>query len=289
MHARHFQSIHRWACALVLALCLMQAPVWAQQNSGQSTVYKWVDENGELHYGQTLPPEYKDLAHERLSNSGTVVDRTDRTLTPEERKALRDQEAVTRRLLAERDAREKKDRLLLAAYRSEQDILEVMGGEINVRSQPDQGSEFTFTVLCGLPDSKALDTETTSVARTSASNVLRNRNVLVAEDNPINQQLALEFLQRAGASVDIAETGRQAIAAATEGNYDVILMDIHMPQTDGLEATATIRAQGLTLPIIAVSADALAERKDAALQAGCDAYITKPIDFDLLINSSREE
>lgn len=132
MHARHFQFTHRWACALVLALCLMQAPVRAQQNSGQSTVYKWVDENGELHYGQTLPPEYKDLAHERLSNSGTVVDRTDRTLTPEERKALRDQEAVTRRLQAERDAREKKDRLLLAAYRSEQDILEVMGGELDV-------------------------------------------------------------------------------------------------------------------------------------------------------------
>jgi hypothetical protein len=137
MHAHHSRfSLRRVsvkaAMVLGMALCFMQTPLWAQQNSGQSTVYKWVDENGELHYGQTLPPEYKDLAHERLSNSGTVVDRTDRTLTPEERKALRDQEAVTRRLQVERDAREKKDRLLLAAYRSEQDILEVMGGELEV-------------------------------------------------------------------------------------------------------------------------------------------------------------
>lgn len=113
----------------LLALILISPALWGQN---QSTVYKWVDENGELHYGQSLPPEYKDLAHERLNKTGTVVDKTDRTLTPEERKALRDQEAITRRLQAEQDAREKKDRLLLAAYRSEDDILQVMNGELEV-------------------------------------------------------------------------------------------------------------------------------------------------------------
>ncbi|MEM9622927.1 MAG: ATP-binding protein, partial [Pseudomonadota bacterium] len=167
-------------------------------------------------------------------------------------------------------------------------LVEVMGGDIHVQSSLGEGSEFTFTIQCGIPDPAAANPEPAAVARSSASNVLRNRNVLVAEDNPINQQLALEFLQRAGASVDIAETGRQAIAAATEGAYDVILMDIHMPQTDGLEATATIRQQNINTPIIAVSADALAERKDAAIAAGCDAYITKPIDFDLLITTLEE-
>ncbi len=167
-------------------------------------------------------------------------------------------------------------------------LVEVMGGEIAVSSAPGEGSEFSFTIVCGIPDATQLPVEPLPVARSAASNVLRSRRVLVAEDNPINQQLALEFLQRAGASVDIAETGRQAVAAATEGDYDVILMDIHMPQTDGLEATNTIRQQGLRMPIIAVSADALAERKEAALQAGCDAYITKPIDFDLLITTLEE-
>ena len=88
-----------------------------------------------------------------------------------------------------------------------------------------------------------------------------------------------------GASVDIAETGRQAISAAVDTHYDAILMDIHMPQTDGLEATRTLREQGIDIPIIAVSADALEERKTHATNAGCDGYVTKPIDFELLLNT----
>ena len=162
-------------------------------------------------------------------------------------------------------------------------LVEVMGGNIRVHSEPDQGSEFAFNVFCGIADAKAIQAE--SPTRSKTRPILDDKRILVAEDNPINQQLALEFLQRAGASVDIAETGRQAIAAATENDYDAILMDIHMPELDGLEATATIRSQGLTVPIIAVSADALTERKAAALDAGCDNYITKPIDFDLLLNT----
>jgi two-component system sensor histidine kinase/response regulator len=113
--------------------------------------------------------------------------------------------------------------------------------------------------------------------------MLHNQRVLVAEDNPINQQLILELLQRRGANVDIAETGREAVARATAEAYDVILMDIHMPELDGLEASRILRDQGITVPIIAVSADALSTRKTAALEAGCDAYVTKPIDFDVLL------
>ena len=163
-------------------------------------------------------------------------------------------------------------------------LVEVMGGDITVRSVPGQGSAFVFTIVCGIPTTAEVSAGSPG-QRANATNVLRDRKILVAEDNPINQQLALEFLQRAGAHVDIAETGRQAIAAATDFDYDAILMDIHMPQTDGLEATATIRAQGIETPIIAVSADALAERKEAAIEAGCNSYVTKPIDFDLLINT----
>ena len=119
--------------------------------------------------------------------------------------------------------------------------------------------------------------------RPRSADVLRGRRILLAEDNPINQQLALEFLQRADATIDVAATGQAAIDLALVGGYDVILMDIHMPQVDGLVATRAIRAAGLTLPIVAVSADALAERRSAALLAGCNAYVTKPIDFDELL------
>ena len=114
--------------------------------------------------------------------------------------------------------------------------------------------------------------------------MLLNRKILVAEDNPINQQLALEYLERGGATVHIAETGRQAVARATDQPYDVILMDIHMPEMDGLEATRVLREHKLAIPIVAVSADALAERKASAFEAGCNGYVTKPIDFDKLMN-----
>ena len=81
----------------------------------------------------------------------------------------------------------------------------------------------------------------------------------------------------------IAENGREAVNRATDAEYDAILMDIHMPELDGLEAASILRQQSLDMPIIAVSADALSESKAAAVDAGCDAYITKPIDFDTLL------
>ncbi len=164
-------------------------------------------------------------------------------------------------------------------------LVEIMGGTITVDSTPGQGSTFTFTVSLGWADTAAVAEQAPVQTRQAPTSILSGRNILVAEDNPINQQLALEFLQRAGASVDIAETGRQAIHAAVEQTYDVILMDIHMPQTDGLEATKVLRDQDIDVPIIAVSADALAERKALALEAGCNGYVTKPIDFDVLLTA----
>ncbi len=162
-------------------------------------------------------------------------------------------------------------------------LVEVMGGTIQVESQVGTGSCFTFTTLVGLSRPEAEVPERGQHTKQRSISLLKGKNILVAEDNPINQQLALEFLQRAGANVDIADTGRQAIARATERQYDAILMDIHMPQMDGLQATETLRKQGFNLPIIAVSADALTERQFAAMQAGCNGYVTKPIDFDVLL------
>ncbi|MGI9328455.1 MAG: protein kinase domain-containing protein [Pseudomonadales bacterium] len=163
-------------------------------------------------------------------------------------------------------------------------LVEVMGGEIELHSTPEVGSCFTFSVSLGArADSEG--SSKTEEARSKRGNpdLLAGRRILVAEDNPINQQLALEYLRRGGAVVDIAEDGRKAVDKATQTDYDAILMDIHMPNMDGLEATLVLREQKLEVPIIAVSADALEERQAAAKTAGCDGYLTKPIDFDALL------
>ncbi|MEM1434986.1 MAG: ATP-binding protein, partial [Pseudomonadota bacterium] len=163
-------------------------------------------------------------------------------------------------------------------------LVEVMGGSIAVQSDSGSGSQFTFTAELGMLSGAAGETGSVRKRKVNAS-LLQGRRILVAEDNPINQQLALEFLSRGGAEVEVAPDGRQAVDKATGSDYDVILMDIHMPEMDGLTATRVLREQQLTTPIVAVSADALLERREAAAEAGCNAYLTKPIDFDQLLIS----
>jgi two-component system sensor histidine kinase/response regulator len=163
-------------------------------------------------------------------------------------------------------------------------LVQVMGGEVSVRSEVGQGSSFAFDARFLRPATK-VSVATEARTRPRSADILRGRRILLAEDNPINQQLALEYLQRSDATIDIAQTGRRAIDLALTNTYDAILMDIHMPEVDGLAATTAIRDAGFTMPIIAVSADAMAERRSAALAAGCNAYVTKPIDFDELLTT----
>ena len=167
-------------------------------------------------------------------------------------------------------------------------LVDMMKGEITVSSTVGEGSRFEFTAQVGYAKGEIEVVQRRAMTRDRSSQLFQDKRVLLAEDNPINQQLALAFLQRAGASVEIAETGRQAVARAVANTYDVILMDIRMPEMDGLEATAELRKQGLLVPIIAVSADAIGERRSRALEAGCNGYVTKPIDFDTLVSECSE-
>jgi CheY-like chemotaxis protein len=113
------------------------------------------------------------------------------------------------------------------------------------------------------------------------SQSLRKLHVLVAEDNVINQKYALSVLEHEGYSVVVAGNGREALAALERESFDLVLMDIHMPDMDGFEATSSIRARerftGKRTPIIAVTAHAMAGDRDKCLAAGMDGYVSKPL------------
>lgn len=117
--------------------------------------------------------------------------------------------------------------------------------------------------------------------------LLKGRRVLLVEDNEINQEVARELLQRAGVKVDLAVTGREAVARVAEADddYDAVLMDVQMPGMDGLEATRRIRALDsprATVPIIAMTANAMAEDRQRCLDAGMNDHVGKPVDVKLL-------
>jgi len=120
--------------------------------------------------------------------------------------------------------------------------------------------------------------------RPTASNPLGEYRLLLVEDNPINQKVALEILKGTGANIDIAANGHEAIAAVRSRNYDIVLMDVQMPQMDGIQATRIIRGEleQTALPIIALTAHTMAGDREQCLRAGMNDYVAKPIDRDEL-------
>ncbi|MEF8794387.1 PAS domain S-box protein [Thiohalorhabdus sp.] len=116
---------------------------------------------------------------------------------------------------------------------------------------------------------------------------LAGRRFLLAEDNEVNQEVALRMLEKSGAEVILAENGIQALRKVQEEDFDLIFMDLQMPEMDGFEAAAEIRALGQTLPIIALSAAVRREDKEKANAAGMDDHLGKPIDMEQLYASLR--
>jgi|CXWL01.1.fsa_nt_gi signal transduction histidine kinase/DNA-binding response OmpR family regulator len=167
-------------------------------------------------------------------------------------------------------------------------LARLMGGDVAVRSKPGVGSCFTFRMplhaLAG-PRTTQADSPPTDAAPS------RPLQVLVAEDHPVNRQYMAALLESLGHQVHFTTNGQEAVQAARERRFDVVLMDLHMPVLDGLAATRAIRALPdpalSTVPIVALTADAFAATRERCLVAGMNDFLTKPVSPQMLATSLR--
>lgn len=174
----------------------------------------------------------------------------------------------------------------------------LLGGEIGVDSSPGAGSTFWFTVTArrGAAHAAATPTDTEPVGssapekpETTGTDMrpFDGARILVVDDNPINQKLTGALLTPLAAEIDFADNGRQALEAVQAARYDIVLMDVQMPEMDGLEATQAIRELPdpavARLPIIALTANAMRGDREKYIEAGMDDYLSKPISPDTLL------
>lgn len=165
-------------------------------------------------------------------------------------------------------------------------LVEKMGGTVEVESEKGIGTIFTLQIPFKLDMVRVQKQQAEKLAPDAA----KGMHVLLAEDNALNMEIAMFFLQNAGVTYDAVQNGKEAVevfAASQPGEYDALLMDVMMPFMNGMEATRQIRAlereDAKTVPIIAMTANAFVEDKKQALEAGMTDYLTKPLQSELLI------
>ncbi len=170
----------------------------------------------------------------------------------------------------------------------------LMGGEVGVSSSPGQGSRFWFSLRVEkafrpLPSSGSGTQQTRGAAARALLEPYQGAKVLLAEDNAVNQEVAVAMLSSAGLCVDVAEDGEQALAMAASQEYALILMDVQMPKLDGVDATKAIRetSWGREIPILAMTANAFADERQRCLDAGMNDHVAKPVVAEQLFATLR--
>lgn len=166
-------------------------------------------------------------------------------------------------------------------------IIDAMNGTIAVASSPGEGAVFEIDIPLPIASSA---TESETAARDESAITWQNLSILVAEDNAINRMIVDAFLKQTGARVTYVENGRLAVDAIAVGHFDIALMDIHMPEMDGVEALQEIRKREQVenrrpLPVLAVTADAMQQEKRRYLEEGFNAHLPKPINETALLQA----
>lgn len=171
-------------------------------------------------------------------------------------------------------------------------LTELLGGTLSLTSEEGKGSVFTLRIPTGvdtsLPSACELPgADSKHAAEEQPQEPQLSGRILVAEDAQTNRMLLKLLLENMGFEVDVAEDGQKAIDKARAESYDLILMDIQMPNVNGYEATRLLRQEGITIPIIAVTANAMIGDDKKCIEAGCDGYLSKPIDRNKLMATIR--
>ncbi len=155
----------------------------------------------------------------------------------------------------------------------------LMGGFLSAHSVVGEGATFRFEVPLDLP---SLLSPTPAAPRSPAPRAVASARILVAEDHPVNRMVAVKMLQKLGHEVVTCNDGACAVKEATSNSFDLILMDCHMPELDGFDATTAIREAGVATPIVALTASVLQEDRIRARSTGMDDFLAKPVNLETL-------